>query len=411
MIENAIQIICVYAIPLIFAITLHEAAHGWAAKKLGDDTAWILGRVTANPVPHIDPVGTVLVPGALVLMSALTGGAGFVFGQARADQSALLQALQPRHDAHGACGARLQPFAGDRLGRGAQARRDARDLRAVCDQRVRGRHLGQPDADGLQPHSDSAARRRPHPEGTSALERQESSGQDRALRHGDPRRADGGRRPRVLRSSLPRGGTLARRARAVTGGAMARNDYSECFTRPSPWVLCWKHLLPRQGEVLDVACGPGRHTALLALEGHRVLACDIDLTGVEALAELPNVTLECRDLEGEPWPWEAERFAGIVVTNYLHRPHFPYYWDSLMPGGVLIMETFTEANMMIWEHPRNPDHYLTEGELIRLAPADARVVAYEEGLTPADTCVARIVLMKHAPAECYAAPLEAGLGI
>lgn len=48
---------------------------------------------------------------------------------------------------------------------------------------------------------------------------------------------------------------------------MARNDYSECFTRPSPWVLCWKHLLPRQGEVLDVACGPGRHTALLALEG------------------------------------------------------------------------------------------------------------------------------------------------
>ena len=89
----------------------------------------------------------------------------------------------------------------------------------------------------------------------------------------------------------------------------------------------------------------------------------IDLTGVEALAELPNVTLECRDLEGEPWPWEAERFAGIVVTNYLHRPHFPHYWDSLMPGGVLIMETFTEANMMIWEHPRNPDHYLTEGEL------------------------------------------------
>ena len=83
MIENAIQIICVYAIPLIFAITLHEAAHGWATKKLGDDTAWILGRVTANPVPHIDPVGTVLVPGALVLMSALTGGAGFVFGWAK----------------------------------------------------------------------------------------------------------------------------------------------------------------------------------------------------------------------------------------------------------------------------------------------------------------------------------------
>ena len=73
--------------------------------------------------------------------------------------------------------------------------------------------------------------------------------------------------------------------------------------------------------------------------------------------------------------------------------------------------TAPKSEILGWEHPRNPDHYLTEGELIRLAPADARVVAYEEGLTPADTCVARIVLMKHAPAECYAAPLEAGLGI
>lgn len=83
MIASAIQTICVYAIPLIFAITLHEAAHGWAAKQLGDTTAWMLGRVTLNPVPHIDPVGTILVPGALVLMSALTGGAGFVLGWAK----------------------------------------------------------------------------------------------------------------------------------------------------------------------------------------------------------------------------------------------------------------------------------------------------------------------------------------
>ena len=173
----------------------------------------------------------------------------------------------------------------------------------------------------------------------------------------------------------------------------------------------WKHLLPRQGEVLDGACGPGRHAALLALEGRRVLACDIDVTGVEALGASGNVTVECRDLENEPWPWEPARFAGIIVTNYLHRPHFPHYWESLMPGGVLIMETFTEANMMIWAHPRNPNHYLMEGELLRAAPADARIVAYEEGLTPANTCVARIVLMKHAEAEAYAAPLEAGLGL
>lgn len=83
MLGSAIQTICVYAIPLIFAITIHEAAHGWAAKQLGDKTAWMLGRVTLNPVPHIDPVGTILVPAALVIMSALTGGAGFVLGWAK----------------------------------------------------------------------------------------------------------------------------------------------------------------------------------------------------------------------------------------------------------------------------------------------------------------------------------------
>ena len=66
---HAIQTICVYAIPLIFAITLHESAHGWAAGRLGD--------------PHIDPIGTIAVPGALLLMSALTGGGGLLFGWAK----------------------------------------------------------------------------------------------------------------------------------------------------------------------------------------------------------------------------------------------------------------------------------------------------------------------------------------
>ena len=80
---HAIQTICVYAIPMIFAITLHESAHGWAAGRLGDPTATMLGRVTINPIPHIDPVGTIAVPGALLLMSALTGGGGLLFGWAK----------------------------------------------------------------------------------------------------------------------------------------------------------------------------------------------------------------------------------------------------------------------------------------------------------------------------------------
>ena len=80
---HAIQTICVYAIQLIFAITLHESAHGWAAGRLGDPTATMLGRVTINPIPHIDPIGTIAVPGALLLMSALTGGGGLLFGWAK----------------------------------------------------------------------------------------------------------------------------------------------------------------------------------------------------------------------------------------------------------------------------------------------------------------------------------------
>lgn len=80
---HAIQTICVYAIPLIFAITLNESAHGWAAGRLGDPTATMLGRVTINPIPHIDPIGTIAVPGALLLMSALTGGGGLLFGWAK----------------------------------------------------------------------------------------------------------------------------------------------------------------------------------------------------------------------------------------------------------------------------------------------------------------------------------------
>ena len=62
------QTIALYAVPVVFAITLHEAAHGYVARMFGDQTAWMLGRVTANPLKHIDPIGTVLLPGILLLI-------------------------------------------------------------------------------------------------------------------------------------------------------------------------------------------------------------------------------------------------------------------------------------------------------------------------------------------------------
>lgn len=78
-IESIIQTVAIYAIPVIFAITLHEAAHGYVAKSFGDKTAYLLGRVTLNPIKHIDPVGTILIP--LMLYFATAGT--FLFGYAK----------------------------------------------------------------------------------------------------------------------------------------------------------------------------------------------------------------------------------------------------------------------------------------------------------------------------------------
>jgi Zn-dependent protease len=75
--ENVIQEIAVYAIPVLFAITVHEAAHGYVARMFGDNTAYVLGRVTLNPVKHIDPIGTIVVPLGMVLLT------GFMFGWAK----------------------------------------------------------------------------------------------------------------------------------------------------------------------------------------------------------------------------------------------------------------------------------------------------------------------------------------
>ncbi len=77
--SQLIQTVLIYALPVIFAITLHEAAHGYAAQRLGDPTAAMMGRVTLNPLAHIDPVGTILMP---LLLYFSTSGA-FLFGYAK----------------------------------------------------------------------------------------------------------------------------------------------------------------------------------------------------------------------------------------------------------------------------------------------------------------------------------------
>lgn len=86
-------LISIWAIPVLIAITFHEAAHGWAAWRLGDPTAKMLGRVTFNPIKHVDPVGTLMIPGMLLMM-----GAPFLFGYAKPVPVAFGRLGNPRRD-------------------------------------------------------------------------------------------------------------------------------------------------------------------------------------------------------------------------------------------------------------------------------------------------------------------------
>jgi Zn-dependent protease len=89
---NHIQLLAVLALPVVLAITVHEAAHGWVANRLGDKTALMLGRVTFNPLKHIDPIGTLLVPAATFLL------AGFLFGWAKPVPVNARHLRNPRRD-------------------------------------------------------------------------------------------------------------------------------------------------------------------------------------------------------------------------------------------------------------------------------------------------------------------------
>jgi Zn-dependent protease len=80
---SLVQLLAVYALPVVLAITLHEAAHAYVAKHFGDTTAYSLGRVSLNPVRHIDPIGTLVVPLVILAASKLAAGSGFLFGWAK----------------------------------------------------------------------------------------------------------------------------------------------------------------------------------------------------------------------------------------------------------------------------------------------------------------------------------------
>lgn len=139
---------------------------------------------------------------------------------------------------------------------------------------------------------------------------------------------------------------------------------------PSSWVVRWAPRITH-GDVLDVACGTGRHARFFLQRDLQVTAVDRDPQ------HIPRARFIQADIENGPWPLAGETFQGIVVTNYLHRPLFTVLKESLAEGGVLIYETFMAGNER-FGRPSNPAFLLRPGELLA-AFGDLVVLGFEEG--------------------------------
>jgi SAM-dependent methyltransferase len=146
---------------------------------------------------------------------------------------------------------------------------------------------------------------------------------------------------------------------------------------PSRWVRRWACSIERDGVVLDVAAGRGRHARLLAALGHPVEAVDRDAAALSALHDVPGVVTRVADLEADAWPYRGRAFAAVVVANYLHRPLLPLLIDALAANGILIYETFAVGNER-FGRPSNPAFLLRPGELLETVRGRLRVIAYED---------------------------------
>lgn len=163
---------------------------------------------------------------------------------------------------------------------------------------------------------------------------------------------------------------------------------------PSAWITRWAHLVPAGGEVLDVACGHGRHMRFFASRGHRVTGVDRAPEAIAGAQAFGDALLA--DIENGPWPFAGRTFAGVVVTNYLWRPLLPAIIGCVAPGGVLIYETFAAGNETVGK-PSRPDFLLAPGELL-LACEALRVVAFEDGfLNEPDRFVQRVTAVREQP--------------
>ncbi|MCB1960931.1 MAG: class I SAM-dependent methyltransferase [Rhodocyclaceae bacterium] len=170
---------------------------------------------------------------------------------------------------------------------------------------------------------------------------------------------------------------------------------SQSHPAPSAWVTRFAPLINAGGEVLDYACGSGRHARWLAQRGFHVEAVDRDASALESLQGVPRIDTRRADLESGQWPYAGRRFDGVIVTNYLFRPRLEMLLALLGPGGVLIYETFMLGNARFGK-PSNPDFLLAPGELLQLTADAFTPLAFEQGevRAPAPAMVQRLCAIR-----------------
>ena len=169
----------------------------------------------------------------------------------------------------------------------------------------------------------------------------------------------------------------AKRWALTTIKALILSCSHDSVVQPSSWVVRFAPLIPKGAAALDLACGSGRHSQLLANLGHSVLAVDQDISVIQS-GHSSAITPKCLNLEEETWPLAGSKFGGIVVTNYLYRPHLDRLPELLEEGGILIYETFAMGNEKFGK-PSNPNFLLNPGELLAFAARHSlKVLAYED---------------------------------
>ena len=146
--------------------------------------------------------------------------------------------------------------------------------------------------------------------------------------------------------------------------------------KPSIWISRFANMAPKGGQVLDLACGSGRHCEFFLNLGHPVTALDRNVKNLRPRDDLEIIQHDLED--GTPWPLKNRQFSAVVVVNYLFRPLLPLLISAVAPGGLLLYDTFAAGNEE-FGRPRNPDFLLQPGELKEAVRQELAILNYFHG--------------------------------